>query len=102
MTKPSEQAKLQRSLADPRATLAMDLALYPSRPHAIDVVALLADPHYDLRGRAEMLAGADAVANLIDTIKSMQGVTTRTGIVFSHEQIADLVLAAVRVSGGEQ
>ena len=99
MAKPSEQARLQRQLAQHDA-LAADLALYPSRPYAIDVVALLADPHYDQRGRGEMLAGADAVANLIDTIKSMQGVTTRTGIVFSHEQVADLVLAAVRVSGG--
>lgn len=102
MTKPSEQARLQRCLNAPRATLADALALYPDRPYAIDVVALLADPHCDLQWRGDKLAGAEAVANLIDTIKSMHGVSTRAGIVFSHEQVADLVLAAVRVSGGDQ
>lgn len=76
------------------------LALYPDRPYLIDVVALLADPHYDQRWRGDMLAGAEAVADLLDAIKAMGGVTTRTGIIFSHEQIADLILAAVRVQGG--
>lgn len=102
IAKPSEQARLQRQLAqkDAKGELAADLALYPDRPYAIDVVALLADAHYDLRGRHEMLAGAEAVANLLGAIKAMQGVSTRTGILFSHEQVADLVLAAARVSGG--
>lgn len=83
-----------------KAALANDLVLYPNRPHAVDVVALLADPHYDQHGRAEMLTGAESVANLLGAIKAMQGINTRTGIIFSHEQVADLVLAAVRVQGG--
>lgn len=87
-------------MADRIDTLAQELALYPDRPYAIDVVTLLAAPHYDEHGRAEMLAGAEVVANLLDAIKAMQGVSTRTGIIFSHEQVADLVLAAVRVQGG--
>lgn len=83
-----------------KAALANDLVLYPDRPFAIDVVALLADPHYDQHGRADMLAGAEAVANLLGAIKAMQGINTRSGIIFSHEQVADLVLAAVRAQGG--
>lgn len=31
----------------------------------IDVLAILRDPHYDLRSREEMLVAADAVAELI-------------------------------------
>jgi hypothetical protein len=102
IAKPSQQARLQRQLAqrDARDALAADLALYPDRPYAIDVVALLADPHYDEHWRGDMIAGADAVANLLNVIQAMQGAKTRTGIVFSHEQIADLALAATRVAGG--
>jgi len=96
--KPSQQARLQRQLAQ-RDTLSDDLALYPDRPYAIDVVALLADPHYDEHWRGDMVAGADAVANLLGVIKAMQGIKTKSGIIFSSEEVADLALAAKRVLG---
>lgn len=81
------------------AAIARDAEIYPERPYSIDVVALLADPHYDEHGHAEMLAGAEALANLIEALQAMQGIKTKTGIIFSCEQVADLALATKRVLG---
>jgi hypothetical protein len=81
------------------AEIAADCLHYPVRPYAIDVVALLADPHYDLQGRGNMLAGAEALQDLIETLDGVSFTKTGPVMTVSFEDVADIALALHRVKG---